>query len=126
MKNKKIHIDLFYQILEYNNLKRTSLPNNFRYLAVTDILNKTSNILLEFMKWFLIFFYNDETCLQIKLRRIVVHICETLKMVDEDSIAKGYKKLCSSPFVLRLMPSRFITLMLSFLLHLKFCEFQIY
>ena len=119
MKNKKIHNRYFSKILEYNSLKRIV----FRYLAVTDILNKTSNILHEFMKWFLIFFYNDETCLQIRLRRIVVHICETLKMVDEDSIAKGYKKLCSSPFVLRLMPSRFITLMLSFLLHLKFCEF---
>ena len=108
MKNKKIYIEYFYQILEYNSLKRIT------YLVVTDILNKTSNILHEFIKWLLIFFYNDETCLQIKLRRIVVHICETLKMVDEDSIAKGYKKLCSSPFVLRLMPSRFITLKLSF------------
>ena len=119
MKNKKIYIEYFYQILEYNSLKRIV----FRYLAVTDILNKISNILHEFMKCFLIFFYNDETCFQIKRQRILVHICETLKMVDEDSIAKGYKKLCSSPFVLRLMPSRFITLKLSFLLHLKFCEF---
>ena len=53
MKNKKIYIEYFYQILEYNSLKRIT------YLVVTDILNKTSNILHEFMKWFLIFFYND-------------------------------------------------------------------
>ena len=50
------------------------MPNVFRYLVVADILNKTSNVLHEFIKWVLIFFSNDETCLQIKLVKIVLHM----------------------------------------------------
>ena len=70
MKNKKIHNRYFSKILEYNSLKRIV----FRYLVVANILNKTSNVLHEFIKWVLIFFSNDETCLQIKLVKIVLHM----------------------------------------------------
>ena len=46
----------------------------FLDILVANILNKTSNVLHEFIKWVLIFFSNDETCLQIKLVKIVLHM----------------------------------------------------